>query len=96
MTEILHVVPANAGDACADGIHDVRGIQSAAESRFDERDVYLGARERVERQRGRGLEEGRAELLDERRPALDEFDDRVRLNRNAGDEDALAKIDEVW
>src|SRR5439155_18748247 len=32
----------------------------------------------------------------ERRPALDEFDDRVRFNRNAGDEDALAKIDEVW
>ena len=55
----------------------------------------LRAREVVEGHRRRRLEEGRADLLDDRRVPRDELDDVVGGNRLAGDDHALAKVDEV-
>ena len=44
----------------------------------------------------RRVEKGRTERFDERRPALDEIDDLVGGDACSINDDALAKVDEMW
>ena len=81
VAEQLHVIEPDRRHARHDGLHDVRRVEPPAEPRLDDRDVRTRAREVVERQRGRDLEERRAERLGDRRPAPHEVDDRRLLDR---------------
>src|SRR5262249_33728550 len=91
--EILGVVDADRRDASGQRCQHVRGVEAPSETDFDDRDVDVRRREELEAHGRRGLEEGRAELLDDRGAAGDPVRDVAFRDLATVDQESLAKVD---